>query len=173
MVGNFTKKCTQGGLYRFERAVLLTRNPFDSIWSEYQRRVTVNHTGQIRKVDYSEKSFINDALELANQYVYTHSMHYKSLRKKFREEDILYLRFENFMNRGSSSSSSSQDRHLSELKKLVKFLNVSRERDDESARGSDGINLNTNSRAKVSEDKLGCAFTLAESPKVSILLTMS
>jgi hypothetical protein len=37
------QKCKRGGVKRFERAVLLIRNPFDSIWSEYQRRITQSH----------------------------------------------------------------------------------------------------------------------------------
>jgi len=30
------EKCSRGGVKRFERAILLIRDPFDSIWSEYQ-----------------------------------------------------------------------------------------------------------------------------------------
>jgi hypothetical protein len=36
-------KCKRGNVQRFERAILLIRDPFDSIWSEYQRRVTQSH----------------------------------------------------------------------------------------------------------------------------------
>jgi len=31
-------KCKRGKVQKFERAILLIRNPFDSIWSEFQRR---------------------------------------------------------------------------------------------------------------------------------------
>ena len=36
-----------GEVQRFKRAVLLLRDPFDSIWSEYQRRVSGTHVGLI------------------------------------------------------------------------------------------------------------------------------
>jgi hypothetical protein len=36
-------KCKRGNIPKFKRAILLIRNPFDSIWSEYQRRVTQSH----------------------------------------------------------------------------------------------------------------------------------
>jgi hypothetical protein len=36
-------KCKKGEVQRFKRAILLIRNPFDSIWSEFQRRVTKSH----------------------------------------------------------------------------------------------------------------------------------
>jgi hypothetical protein len=42
-------KCKRGSVKRFERAVLLIRNPYDSIWSEYQRRVTQSHVSGIPK----------------------------------------------------------------------------------------------------------------------------
>lgn len=36
-------KCKRGGLRQFDKAILLVRDPFDSIWSEFQRRVTQSH----------------------------------------------------------------------------------------------------------------------------------
>ena len=44
-------KCKTGGIPYFERAVLLIRDPFDSIWSEFQRRVTKSHVEGIFKVN--------------------------------------------------------------------------------------------------------------------------
>lgn len=36
-------KCRRGNVKRFQRAILLIRDPYDSIWSEYQRRFTQSH----------------------------------------------------------------------------------------------------------------------------------
>ncbi len=36
-------KCKKGNVHKFKRAILLIRNPYDSIWSEYQRRITQSH----------------------------------------------------------------------------------------------------------------------------------
>ena len=43
-------KCAKNGITKFERAVMLIRNPYDSIWSEYQRRLTQSHV-QVCAVD--------------------------------------------------------------------------------------------------------------------------
>jgi hypothetical protein len=36
-------KCKRGNVKRFHKAVLLIRDPYDSIWSEFQRRITQSH----------------------------------------------------------------------------------------------------------------------------------
>ena len=44
-------KCKRGNVKRFKKAVLLIRDPYDSIWSEYQRRITQSHVSGI-PLDY-------------------------------------------------------------------------------------------------------------------------
>ena len=36
----YKPKCHKGGVDNFDRAILLIRNPFDAIWSEYERTVS-------------------------------------------------------------------------------------------------------------------------------------
>lgn len=53
--GNFNSdanKCKRGGIDKLRRAVLLIRDPFDSIWSEFQRRTTQSHVTGIRKDEF-------------------------------------------------------------------------------------------------------------------------
>ena len=162
-IGNFTKKCTDGGLYKIERAVLLARNPYDAIWSEYQRRVTNSHTGHIKKAEYDEKHFMSDAVELAGQYVNTYAIHYKSLKEKFYKNNILYIRFENFSTKHPNSKR--RQVAMTELMKLVKFLNISRDPDNNTG------NFNTvDKKMYINDERLQCAFLLAESPKVRSII---
>ena len=62
--GSDDGKCERGGISRFKQAVLLIRNPFDAIWSEYQRRVTRSHVqGEVVNEEYSRVKKIDSILE--------------------------------------------------------------------------------------------------------------
>ncbi len=47
--GSDNNKCNRGGVKRFQRAILVIRDPFDSIWSEFQRRISQSHVAGVRK----------------------------------------------------------------------------------------------------------------------------
>ena len=61
-------KCKLGGVKRFERAILLIRNPFDSIWSEYQRRVSQSHVAGVPKKTFNWHRWQANAANLAHKY---------------------------------------------------------------------------------------------------------
>ena len=60
-------KCLRSNLRKFERALLLVRDPFDSIWSEYQRRVTQNHVLGIRNETFDWYRWTANAANLASK----------------------------------------------------------------------------------------------------------
>ncbi len=61
-------KCKKGGVKQFERAILLIRNPYDSIWSEYQRRITQSHVEGIPKDSFDWHRWQANAAALSHSY---------------------------------------------------------------------------------------------------------
>lgn len=74
-------KCARGHVNRFDKVVLLIRDPFDSIWSEYQRRVSSNHVGTISKVEFDWVRWIVNAGYLSYQYLRMWDEHYAYIFK--------------------------------------------------------------------------------------------
>lgn len=64
--GQPDRKCKS--LKPFDRGVLLIRDPFDSIWSEYQRRKTQSHVGKIQRSKFSKEDWVKNAESLALQF---------------------------------------------------------------------------------------------------------
>lgn len=62
-------KCKIGGVKKFERAILLIRDPFDSIWSEYQRRLTQSHVAGIPKKTFNWHRWQANAAALSHKYL--------------------------------------------------------------------------------------------------------
>lgn len=108
-------KCKRGGVMRFERAVLLIRNPFDSIWSEYQRRVTQSHVEGILRKTFDWSRWQANAASLSNSYNEMWSVHYRGIEEKYEPEDILYLRYEDLK---------SKKTRVATLKRVVDFLKI-------------------------------------------------
>jgi len=48
-------KCTKDGIKVFDRAVFLVRNPYESIWSEFQRRRSGKHAGELFEEKLSKR----------------------------------------------------------------------------------------------------------------------
>lgn len=64
----YTKKCTIGHIQSFSRAILLIRDPFDSIFSEFQRRWSGSHIGGIHKSSFDEQKWVNHCGFLSVKY---------------------------------------------------------------------------------------------------------
>lgn len=59
-------KCIErGDVRRFQRVAVLLRDIYESIWSEYQRRVTMSHTGGILRNEFIKEDFEGNALYLS------------------------------------------------------------------------------------------------------------
>ena len=61
-----TNKCAKGMIRGFKRAVFLVRNPYDSIWSEYQRKVARSHVGGVYKRDFDFTNWHSNAAALSH-----------------------------------------------------------------------------------------------------------
>jgi len=108
-------KCKKGGVKRFDRAVLLIRNPFDSIWSEYQRRITQSHVEGVRRKNFDWSRWQANAAAMSNSYHQMWSVQYAGIEASFKKENILYIRYEDLKEKST---------RVSTLAKVAKFLHV-------------------------------------------------
>ena len=83
------------GIPYFTRAVLLIRDPFDSIWSEFQRRVTKSHVEGIHKATFDWHRWQANAAQLSNEYNTMWVKHYGGIVKAYKKEDVLFVRYDN------------------------------------------------------------------------------
>ena len=108
-------KCMRSNLRKFERALLLVRDPFDSIWSEYQRRFTQNHVLGIKNSTFDWYRWTANAANLATGYFEMWAYHYAAIERRLRQSDILFLRYEDLKSR---------DKRVDALRKITDFLHV-------------------------------------------------
>lgn len=137
--GRVTNKCrTQGGLKQgFERFILLYRDPFAAIWSEYQRKLNKgDHSKEAREGRFHEDHFSAVAVRWAEEYVEMLE-DFKSVEKRLPSRDIMKVKYEDLMRREGG-------RREEVLREMVLFLGRRKEGGD--------------------ERRLECAFTLADRP---------
>lgn len=134
-------KCKRGNIPRFERAVLLIRDPFDSIWSEFQRRVTQSHVEGILKSTFNWPRWQANAANLAHQYLTMWEVHYMGIERAYRPEDVLYIRYEDLKDK---------DRRIHALNQLVTFLKLP---------------VSTAASIAPEREQLECAFVLADNER--------
>lgn len=108
-------KCIKSNFRKFERALLLVRDPFDSIWSEYQRRFSQNHVLGIRNETFDWYRWTANAANLANGYFEMWAYHYSAIERTLRQRDIMFLRYEDLK---------SKTRRVETLRKVAEFLHV-------------------------------------------------
>ena len=77
--GNICMK--RGGVDKFEKAVLLLRDPYNSIWSEFQRRMSGSHVGGISRDTFDVMLWLANACNLANRYLEMWTDQYKVLEQ--------------------------------------------------------------------------------------------
>jgi len=134
--GNFVSddnKCQRGGVPRFERAVLLLRDPFDSIWSEFQRRVSQSHVSGIPKESFSWARWQANAAALSHLYDEMWKRHHVAMEKHWSLNNVLYVKYEDLKNKQT---------RVATLQKIVDFLRIR--------------------HIQIDDTHLECAFTLAE-----------
>ena len=133
--------CIKHNVRSFRRAVLLIRNPYDSIWSEYQRSLFLDHVGVVSRTSFNRKHWEQAAMNLARDYAIMGKTHYAELEKRFSANDYIYVRYEDLLH---------QTRRYDELRKIAIFLNY------------------TTTTTTISDERLQCAFILAD--KVAIMI---
>lgn len=126
-------KCKRGGIPRFERAVLLLRDPFDSIWSEFQRRVTQSHVQGIPKDTFNWPRWQANAASLSHEYLKMWETHHSAMERHWKAENVLYVKYEDLKNKQT---------RVATLKTIVDFLRYR--------------------HLTIDSERLECAFELAE-----------
>jgi len=163
-------KCKVGGISGIKRAVLLIRDPFDSIWSEFQRRITQSHVSGISKKTFNWHRWQANAAALSNLYHHMWSEEIeRGIEKHYASQDILYVRFEDLRD---------ADRRVEALHNITQFLdlhpagitttasittstttNPSSTTSSTSGGGGTGVSLTITAAER---EKLECAFLLAD-----------
>jgi hypothetical protein len=128
-------KCNKGNVRRFHRAILLIRDPYDSIWSEYQRRLSKSHVDGIVRSGFSWQRWQANAASLAHYYYDMWAVEHAGIERMFQIDDYIYVKYEDL-----------KDEHhrLVTLQRIVDFLRFK------------------HLSAKEMQDRLQCAFLLAE-----------
>jgi hypothetical protein len=108
-------KCRKGNIQRFERFVLLIRDPFDSIWSEFQRRVSQSHVAGIPKDSFSWHRWQANAMNLAHAYFDMWKLDHEVIERQLPSSSYLYVKYEDLKDKGN--------RHQA-LEKIVSFLRL-------------------------------------------------
>lgn len=106
-------KCKKGEVKRFERSILLIRNPFDSIWSEYQRRVSRSHVDGIPKLDFNWHRWQANAAAMSHSYKNTWAIEHAGIERSYKKEDYIYLKYEDLKDK---------NRRVETLRQIVNFL---------------------------------------------------
>ena len=100
-------KCAKGLIRGFSRGIWLIRDPYESIWSEYQRRY-ISQTELSRDLEFKLNSHVKsihvnkfdfmdwyvNAAELAHQYI-NMWIHYRDMKSVYGNHNILVMRYEN------------------------------------------------------------------------------
>lgn len=174
--GNFSELCVKGRIFTFYRALLLTRNPYDAIWSEYQRMTTSSKIQGVSKNDFNFHEWHQKTMLLADNYREMINVHYLLLRRKYAITRQSFPAVvdshssdDSKMNRFHYSHSHSthqrryiyvryedltnKRRRLQELRRIISFLDLPAEYDLR--------------RTSDYQQRLNCAFILAEKSNVS------
>lgn len=113
-------KCKRNKIMKFERAIIVLRNPFDAIWSEFQRRVSKSHTGGIKRSDFTYASFLANAAELSNHYYNMVSKTYPLMEGFLDSKNLLIVRYEDLRNK---------EKRLEVLENIVEFIGEKAEKE--------------------------------------------
>jgi hypothetical protein len=109
-------KCSRNGVRRFQKALLLVRNPFDAIWSEFQRRISKgNHVAGIRKHGFPWAKWRANAAWLAYRYQEMWDSHYAHAQMMLKKEDIVLLKYENLKDKST---------RIETLHSMIQFLDL-------------------------------------------------
>lgn len=81
-------KCKKGDVESFQRVAVILRDPYDAIWSEYEREFSESHTGGILRKKFSSKDFEKKAIELAKG---VRKMYTEDLVRKIIDQALTYI----------------------------------------------------------------------------------
>lgn len=130
------KKCIRGGVHTFTRFIILTRNPYESIFADFQRHISGSHAGTMND------SYIDPASPLHKEWL-ARAMRASSDLKDGMEDlldyivkrySTLHTRYDRLLNKETRTA---------ELQRMLTYLNYS-----------------------TSADRISCAFALADTPRI-------
>lgn len=104
------------GCHRLQRAIFLIRDPYDSIWSEYQLIVSGQHIGGIRVDAFNWKDWIDKAIHMSNKVNDMWGTQYKYLEQTLPKEDIMLTQYEHLKD---------PNKRFDSVEQIVRFLNYS------------------------------------------------
>ena len=88
-------KCGRGNIRRFTRAILMVRNPFDAIWSEFQRRFKKgNHVSGISRSNFPWKLWVVNAAWLSYRFREMVQVHYTAVRELCGAAGVVEVSYE-------------------------------------------------------------------------------
>lgn len=108
-------KCKRGRVQKFQKAVLLIRDPYDSIWSEFQRRLTQSHVAGIPTSYFDWYRWQANAANLAYKYWEMWQLQYTAIEQELPRENVLYIKYEDLKNK---------DTRVNAMHDVAKFLGV-------------------------------------------------
>lgn len=104
MFGNRTKhissdleKCDKGKITRFDRAIILIRNPYDTFWAEYQRLRSASHFKGIKRHMYSPNEWVKSALKMSRQYHKMITIDVYETIQTISESNVLIIKHEDLL----------------------------------------------------------------------------
>lgn len=118
--GKISNLCLESNITRFHKVVMLYRNPFDAIWSDFQRQATEhnnNHTGiiPISRFLTIQPIWQRFSLSMSNQYASMIENHYPAVERMYGDGNYMYIRYEDMLQK---------DLREGILAKLVSFLDL-------------------------------------------------
>jgi hypothetical protein len=108
--GFFNHRCKT--INRFDKAVMIVRNPYDAIWSDHNRKITRSHVGKILEKDFKKKEWVINAKRLANKYKIMWTESYTPFMKQY-PNGYLIIKYEDLMN---------PDLQIGLLEKIMQFM---------------------------------------------------
>lgn len=145
-VKSFRRRCHKGLIYGFERMILVTRNPWKSIWAEYSRRMapmvtSINtthlaHNISVTAETFDHKVWLQQALmQVLGEREFWND-HFIQMNESFTKTHLAVFRYEDLLD---------ESKRIDVLRNMVNFIDPN----------DDGI---------VNESRLQCAFILSNNP---------
>lgn len=157
--GNFSDECVAEGVYSFNRAVLLIRDPFEVIWAATRHIVNSlvksNNNGSYNTVIPSVQlsAWWSEARGTAERFARMVDTQYAWVRRVLAERDVLVVRYEDL-----SDGNVNNRKEL--ITQVINFLQLP----------NSAINPpNTSRSEQVSLDQLACSLLLADYSDVSFI----
>jgi len=151
-VKSFRRRCHRGLIYGFERILLVTRDPWKSMWAEYSRRISsmiisnnnnnskilLNHNKSITIDIYNHKVWLQQAMMqvLGEKEFWNHQ--FIDINDSFTSKHLAIFRYEDLLD---------NNKRINTLRNIIKF-----------------INPNNDDNNNIDENRLQCAFQLSNNP---------